>query len=188
MPEKTTLQALILDYIAGCEGCGEFQLMSYIEAQRPKFFGSLGIEPSLFKKHFFLFNYLYKLNDQLVSIGKSLLISALDIRICCYSGEGREIGYDNKLREFYLNEDNLALSDTEIENMMNKFWRKYLALDKRTAALKTLGLQNEVNLDFSKLKKKYNQLARKHHPDKGGDERLFVEIKIAYNDLKPLLN
>lgn len=161
--------------------------MSYIETQQPTFFESLGIEPSLYKKHFLLFKYLYELNDQLVSKGKTLEISALDIRICCYSGEGREIGYSDRLREFYLNEDNLALSDTEIDNMMNKFWQKYLSLDKKSAALKTLGLQDEINLDLSKLKKKYNQLASKHHPDKGGDERLFIELKTAYNDLKPLL-
>lgn len=161
--------------------------MSYIEAQRSEFFDSLGVDPSLFKKHFLLFNYLYKLSDRLISQGRTLKISTLDIRICSTSGEGREIGHSNQLREFYLNKGNLALPDTEIKNMMNKFWQKYLALDKKSAALRTLGLQNEVNLDFSKLKKKYNQLASMHHPDKGGDKRLFVEMKTAYNDLKPLL-
>ncbi len=44
-----------------------------------------------------------------------------------------------------------------------------------------LGLQK--NADQADIKKAYRSLANKHHPDKGGDEAAFKEVKSAYECL-----
>lgn len=43
----------------------------------------------------------------------------------------------------------------------------------------------EVNRNASKdeIKKAYKKMAMKHHPDKGGDEKVFKEITTAYDEL-----
>ena len=181
-------QSRILDFIKEQGGSTkEHLLLSFIESNYPDFFSSLGSKPSLFKQHFFLFNHLYKLNEGLIKENHGLIISALEIRVCLVKEDSTEIGRADALKEFYLDEDNLKLSDQEIIQMMQSFWQKYMALDKKSEAIKTLSLENEADLTRRKLKKRYNQLAKLHHPDKGGDEVVFVEIKQAYDELKLLL-
>lgn len=43
----------------------------------------------------------------------------------------------------------------------------------------------EINGNYSdtELKSKYKKLARKYHPDKGGDVKKFQDLKIAYDVL-----
>jgi hypothetical protein len=174
----------ILDYIKDNDGhTKEYELLNFIEEYHPDFFSPLGQRPSLFKQHFFLFNYLYKLNQQLQSQNAYLLISALEIRLCNINSESSEIGRTDALKAFYLNEENLKLSDEEITQMMQQFWEKYMALDKKADALKTLSLENEKELNKAVLKKRFNLLAKQHHPDKGGDKKSFIKIKQAYDEL-----
>jgi len=45
---------------------------------------------------------------------------------------------------------------------------------------KVLGLKQTATKD--EIKKKYRQLAIKHHPDKGGDAKKFAEISSAYDE------
>lgn len=45
----------------------------------------------------------------------------------------------------------------------------------------TLGLQPGASQE--EIKKAYRKMAQKHHPDKGGDEAKFKEIKTAYEEL-----
>ena len=181
-------QDFILDFIKDNAGCTkEHELLNFIEENNPEFFASLGQYPSLFKQHFFLFNHLYSLNQQLIFKEQYLIISALEIRLCDLNNAGTEIGRTDALREFYLDEDNLKLSDEEVTQMMQQFWQKYMALDKKAEAIKTLSLENEKELSKEILKKKFNQLAKEHHPDKGGNEENFVKIKKAYDELKLLL-
>lgn len=178
----------ILDYLSESGGSvKEHQLLSLIEEKHPEFFSSLGGSPSLFKQHFFLFNQLYRLNNQLIKHNLHLIISALEIRLCPVGYSGTEIGQVDALKDFYLDESNLDLSDDELNKMMCLFWKKYMALDKKAEAIKTLELDNVQNLNRKKLKKKFNQLAKKYHPDKGGDETEFIKVKTAYDDLKLLI-
>lgn len=46
---------------------------------------------------------------------------------------------------------------------------------------KTLGVPKSASQD--EIRKAYRKLAREHHPDKGGDEKLFKEIQEAYDCL-----
>ena len=45
----------------------------------------------------------------------------------------------------------------------------------------TLGISKESSQN--EIKKAYRSLAKKHHPDKGGDEEVFKKINDAYNIL-----
>jgi hypothetical protein len=178
----------ILDFIKDKGDCTkEYELLSYIDKYHPEFFAVLGQNPSLFKQHFFLFNHLYKLNQQLIANDHCLIISALEIRLCELSKAGTQIGNSDPLKEFYLDESNLRLSDHEITQMMQQFWRKYMAQEKKVEAIKILSLENEKGLSKEIVKKKYNQLAKEHHPDKGGDKNRFIKIKQAYEELKLLI-
>ncbi len=167
------------------DGIQEYELLAYIEKNHPAFFSFE--EPfSLFKKHFYLFHQLYKLNDSLLAQGQRLIISALDIRLCLIGDAENEIGRVDALKGFYLDETNLHLSETEIGEMMQLFWKKYMAVEEKAEALKILGLQNELELNKEIIKKRFNQLAKEHHPDRGGDELDFIKIKKSYDELKLL--
>ena len=45
------------------------------------------------------------------------------------------------------------------------------------------GVTGVENLSSDDLKKKYRELATKHHPDKGGDAEKFKQIRRAYDVL-----
>eukprot|EP00760_Papus_ankaliazontas_P006413 PhM_4_TR13034/c0_g1_i1/m.92357 len=49
-------------------------------------------------------------------------------------------------------------------------------------ACRTLGVKATTPID--QVKKRYRTLASKHHPDAGGDEKLFQEISSAYETMK----
>jgi len=178
-----------MDHILSCGGTvGEYSLFKFIEKTHPDFFKPLGASSSLFKQHFFLFHHLYLLRDELVEQGQSLLISAIEISICDLVSNSTAISETDSLREYYLNLDNLNLSDEEVSEMLTGFWQKYLAIDKKAEALQLLGLENTSNLNKKIIKSRYNQLAKKYHPDKGGDEQMFIKIKQAADTLKKLFS
>ncbi|PHS13571.1 MAG: hypothetical protein COA86_17115 [Kangiella sp.] len=195
-----TKQQILLGSLKLCpHGIKEYELMTDLE-NNFNFFSELGEKKSLFKKHFFLFHHLYLLAEALKEQSFELEISALSIKLCkkplaSESGiEGHVSEYHVseykgeivELENFYLNSDNLNLSDEEVQDMLALFWKKYLALDKKSDAIKCFGLEEHNNLSRSLIKKRYNQLASQHHPDKGGDKIKFMQIKEAYEQLKEL--
>ena len=175
-------------------GLKEYELMTDLE-KNSCFFNELGENTSLFKKHFFLFHHLYLLAEVLKYKNIELEVSALCIKLSNNSlvsepeNEGDVSEYRGEivgLQKFYLNSDNLDLSEKEVQDMLALFWKKYLALDKKSDAKKCLGLQDQKALTRSLIKKRYNQLSSQHHPDKGGDRLEFIQIKEAYEQLKNL--
>ena len=44
-------------------------------------------------------------------------------------------------------------------------------------------LDVSVTASTEEIKQRYRTLAQMHHPDKGGDEALFIRIKLAYEIL-----
>jgi hypothetical protein len=178
----------LLDYLnANGNSVKEYQLLSYIKKEHAHFFSPLGDQPSLFKQHFFLFHQLHRLAEKLLDEGLALNISALEISCYKIDGFSTDVGQRDPLREFYLDSDNLELSDEDIRLMMKQFWEKYLAIDKKAEAIKVLCLQHEADLSADCLKRQFNRLAKQHHPDKGGCQTEFIKIKAAYDTLKVLL-
>ncbi|WP_196140332.1 DNA-J related domain-containing protein [Aliikangiella sp. G2MR2-5] len=177
-------QELLLDYINQNDGVTqEYPLLRHLEESHPEFFAPLGIEPSLFKRHFYLFHQLYKLNNRLLEKRLRLIISPLEIRLCSIAEAGQSIAETDALAEFYLDRKNLELSASEVAEMQKKFWEKYLAIDKKAVAIRTLGLTKYEELDRKLVKRQYSKLAQSYHPDKGGDEAEFQKIKEAYETL-----
>jgi len=180
----------ILQFILSQNGeTTEFDILQHLSKQWPDFFAVINLKPSLFQQHFYLFNQLYQIDDQLKSSNQSLLISALKIQLIAYqqADQGDECLIEqDPLRAFYLDFDNINLSEQEIASMMDKFWQKYLAIDKKAESLVILGLQNENNLTRSKIKQRYSQLSQSAHPDKGGSDSAFIKIKQAADTLLEL--
>ncbi len=178
----------LIDFIQSSGGAtSEYRLLQFVDKTCPEFFATLGDNPSLFKKHFYLFYHLYLLTNNLSESSQFLKISSIEIKICQYDDTTRfDLAETDGLKEFYSNIDNLNLSDQEVNEMLDQFWQKYLAIDKKTQAILLLGLENIKNLDILMIKNRFNQLAHKYHPDKGGKEDYFFELKQAYNILRRL--
>ena len=175
------------DYLFSREhGVSEYTLLTYLQTNHADFFSHLPPDSSLFKKHFYLFNQLYQLSDQLKSSGRFIEISSLNIQILANKDIGEGLAEIDELRAFYLDETNLQLSDQQVSEMLNEFWEKYLAIDQKVDAIKCFGLEEEKNLNRKVITKRFNQLALKHHPDRGGTEEEFLKIKKAYESLKKL--
>lgn len=181
------LYQFIIDFITLNAGVTqEYELLKFIEEKHPDFFDSLGTSPTLYRKHFFLFHQLYLLNDELNKNSSQLKISVLEISISHSVKGSPAIGEIDHLKSFYLNKQNLYLSEDEILNMKKMFWKKYVALDKKADAIKLLELENIEPLDKKIIKQQYNRLANQHHPDRGGEQAQFIAIKQAYEELKRL--
>jgi len=168
------------------DGVSEYTLLTYLQTNHPNFFSHLPSDSSLFKKHFYLFNQLYQLSDQLKSSGRFIEISSLNIQILANKDLGEGLAEIDELRAFYLDQTNLQLSDKQVSEMLSHFWDKYLAIGQKADAIKCFGLENVENLNKQIITKRFGQLALKHHPDRGGDEEEFLKIKKAYESLKKL--
>ena len=83
-------------------------------------------------------------------------------------------------------EDRLATN--KIRNLMRLFSNTVHALKKNGGnsrlmdALRLLGVEITVNKD--ELKKAYREKVNLHHPDKGGDEAIFIKVTEANNIIK----
>ena len=166
----------------------EYDLLKRIEDELPEFFAEDGDFSTLYRKHFWLFHQLYQLRERLIAKGLRLNIHTLGIELTPIGTQSSKIGEFDALSEFYLNLDNLELSESEVEAMQKKFWEKYLALEQMSDAIKLLQLTGVEPLTLDIVKSRYRELSQKHHPDKGGDAATFNEIKSAYQSLKKLLN
>ncbi|TQV72975.1 hypothetical protein FLL45_16055 [Aliikangiella marina] len=181
---------VIADYIFAQDGVTqEYPLLKHLEKEHPKFFETLGLRPSLYQKHFLLFHHLYRLSDEFAKKNLRLLISPLEIRVMAFQSDEskKAVNETDGLRQFYTEIKNLDLSAEEIAEMQKVFWQKYLALDEKAKSIQILGLEGDSDLNILKVKKRFNELAQQHHPDKGGDSKHFMEIKNAYEQLKKLL-
>jgi hypothetical protein len=187
LSEVTRATPYILDFIHSSSGVtSEFALLKFLDEYHSDFFEILGLAPSLFKKHFLLFYHLYLIKEEMRKTQNSLLISAVEIKIIKRNDQTKHLADRDTLSSFYLNVDNLNLSDKEISKLLQQFWLKYLAIDEKIDAIKLLGLESEKELNLAKIKKRFNRLAFKHHPDKGGKEEHFRQLKQSYNILKML--
>ena len=66
----------------------------------------------------------------------------------------------------------------DFEKWNSQFNFKYTPSNTIIEALNYFGLQGNIN--YTDIKKKYRELALKHHPDKGGDTIIFQKIQNYY--------
>ena len=167
---------------------GEYELIKMLEEQGFDFsVENHSYEMTMFKKHFMVMNALYQLQQDLFEDGFYLTITALDIRLeplrdSCGKQALLNDG-DHKVREYYLDWCHLEnTSQQDVENLLTGFWTKYYSLDKQSAALDILGLDETA--DWLSIKSSYRRMAAEHHPDRGGDQSRFIEIREAFELLR----
>lgn len=143
---------------------------------------------SLFRKHFLVMNALYALHDELLSEGVYLYISALDIHLIKSppDSELKTLNTDTsfaKLSLYYQDWQHFdSTHDNDVADLLQQFWDRYLANEEKSKALACLELSADTN--WSEIQQRYRQLCQQHHPDKGGDNLYFIEIRQAYDNLK----
>ena len=135
----------------------------------------------LFQIHFLLFHLLYLLRARLWQNREGDLdIHCLKIQLKPWphpSQEGMVTRFD-PLQDYYLDLTHLEKTTrAEVGTMIDAFWRQWGRHERRGAALERLGLPEEV--DDAAIRARYRQLAKKHHPDAGGDPTLFRNIAEA---------
>lgn len=158
--------------------------------------GFIGFNPellsddlALFQTHFFLFHVLYRLRDMLFQQGRyELEIFCLEIRLWPYRPDELQsegLVEADPLREYYLDLNNLHEIDAaEVRRLLTGFFGRLEAYEQRRDAYKVLGLEEGASLQV--VRRRYRVLAKKHHPDRGGDSEKFQEVEHAMQLLSRL--
>lgn len=142
----------------------------------------------LFAVHFIVYHGLYHLREDLwTSRAGNLEISALNIRICPYTGPaGNGLGKPDRLASYYLDLSNLTdTSQEDIDKLLGYFWQHFIHSDEKMNALSILELDEPF--DKNTLTNHYRRMAMKFHPDRGGDNIRIQEINSAFQVLKRCL-
>ncbi|HNO26502.1 MAG TPA: DnaJ domain-containing protein, partial [Leptospiraceae bacterium] len=72
----------------------------------------------------------------------------------------------------------------DVNDMLDSFWKKFSAFNRKKDALDILGLDESAREE--EIKSRYRELVKLHHPDKGGSEIDFHRIQEAMSILKLL--
>jgi len=167
---------------------GEYDIICRLEEQGMVFHDDNdSFNVATFKKHFMTMNALYRLQRDLLEDGYYLNISALDITIEPLGPSTNQQllmhAAEHNIREYYLDWRHFDnTSEDEINELLSNFWQMYYAKDKQEEALAILELNSGAGWD--RVKRAYRRLAAEHHPDKGGNDARFIEIREAYEVLK----
>ena len=172
----------------------EHELLSQLERQGD-FSGGLtkqqAFSPArdlaLFQKHFLIMNALYHLQDELLQDQWYLSISPLNIHLQpLVNSQASTLAEESEspaLKAYYSDLSNLTDTDEQaVADLLQLFWQRYLAEDKRAEAYQALGLS--VDASWQDIKQAYRRLAKHHHPDQGGDQQRFIEVRAAYEVLR----
>ena len=187
MRDNPFKSAILSQIMARPAGLSEYELVECLPKNHPL----LNAEDEethliLFRKHFLVMNALYQLQGELFERGRYLAISPLEIRLEPAGNSGMASlpsdGAAAALRDYYLDWSQFDQTDgAEVNDMLTRFWGRYLAIDKRLEALEILDLPADAA--WETVKRTYRQLAAKHHPDKGGDVARFRAVREAYEVL-----
>ncbi len=143
---------------------------------------------ALFQKHFITMNALYELQHQLWQDEDIFLeVSPLKIQIVTSQqvseSTGIAVSATEKLSEYYRDWNNFNnTSEADVIDLLGNFWQRFTSQDKRQAAYEVLEI--ELDADIHKIKESYRRLAAQHHPDKGGEQAMFIRVRQAYEILK----
>lgn len=173
------------------EPLSEYQLLSQLKDHH----AFVNIEKSclqqpqllLFRKHFTLMNALYQLQSIFWQQQRMLEISALNITLqpvqLSNSGTAISDNCSEGMRSYYLDWDNyLNTNSADVDTLLGDFWLKFSKLDRRQAALELFELDSTAST--SEISQRYRKLINIHHPDKGGDSEVFIQIREAWEILK----
>jgi len=170
------------------EGISEFELLKLIKSKGYFLDGEeiLFNNLAMFQTHFSLFHLLYLLRERFLIKKKAVLeIHCLKIQLKPYiATKTSQPEVKDPLSEYYLDLNNLKeTTEKDVDEMLKKFWRDYTDHHQKKEAFERLGLMGGES--SQEVKKRYRELARLHHPDKGGDPKRFRQISEA---VKSLLN
>ncbi len=139
----------------------------------------------VFRSHFFLFHSLYVVRNELRRTrGLDIHIFCLDIRIMPWKTPGdRDIAPADPLEEYYLDWRNFdSTGEEEIQSMLTDAQNRIERWVHRSEHLETLGLRDPVSR--REIIRRYRELCLIHHPDAGGDPRVFAKIYSAAEALR----
>jgi DnaJ-domain-containing protein 1 len=189
MPENPLIVAVLEILNEADDAISEHQLMKALE-QENVCFSELAESQhlALFQKHFLIMNALYQLQQHLLDEQVYLHISPLAIYMRPANIEPvqllPELNSDEHLRSYYTDWQNFQqASEHQVDKLLDQFWQLYLVQDKKLDAYQLLDLP--VDASWPEVQKSYRQLAAQHHPDRGGDAVQFMEIREAYEILRP---
>ena len=164
------------------EGIREYDLMAALDQRCVAGFGQKAFTDhlSMFQSHFLLFHSLYLLRDRLHQQAESGLdIHCLSIRLISIANPSRGgLQQHDPLRDYYLDFSNIEKTDAaDVDQLLSRFWRRFVAMDERQQALQQLGLSDPV--EYAEIKMQYRRLVMEHHPDRGGDHARLLLINEA---------
>lgn len=141
---------------------------------------------ALFQQHFVIRHGLYSVQPALLESDIQMEISAVGIRLSSRESTGQSISMDGSahaLAEFYLDEQQLFCTDkAQVTAWLDQFWRKFSSQDELDEARSILDVSDDAS--WADIQNRYRSLARRHHPDFGGDQTKFVAVREAYEQLK----
>lgn len=184
-PELGRLHQILLDRPGGLR---EYDLLEILRGEMPlRGLDELG----LFRVHFLLFHHLYRLRTFLEERRRGTL-EIHCLRICLMPFAGSPPNPDglpqagDPVAEYYLDAENLTRTTQEdVRELLEWFWRRYRVFGRKDDALARLGLSTTAS-PFE-VRRRYRELAWKHHPDRGGDPDSFREVASAMEVLRLLL-
>lgn len=181
------LLALLEVRLASGQAYSEYELLRWLQEPEQCIFPRQALaEPqSLFQSHFLLMHALYWLQQQWHRQHSALLeISALHIQKKPWPGLSarNDISTHDPLANYYLDLQNFATSEQEIETMLRHFWQRMLQPECQQQDLDLLEIQPPIS--YKIIQQQYRKLAMQHHPDRGGEQQKFCAIQAAFQRLK----
>ncbi|WOD08663.1 DNA-J related domain-containing protein [Marinomonas sp. GJ51-6] len=173
-------------------GISEFDILKALKDLLPAF-SQLADDSNLqlFRQHFLIMNALYQLQTSLWQ-EENLVLDITATRITLFSASQVKLSssthlsdsVDAKLAAYYLDWDEYEKTDVdEVSRLLNSFFKGIsLTGSDRDSALKTLEIDAE-NPTKADIKQQYRKLAQQHHPDRGGDQDRFIDLRQAYEYL-----
>lgn len=167
-------------------GWKEFDLLQRLRQEGwPTFtYLSPADELTLFRIHFLLFHLLYLLRDRLWAEEEAdLEIHCLCIRLHPFRPNPDHLpGEADPLAGYYRDARHLHETGAgDVAAMLDDFWRLYAHWEGRAEALAQLELPSGASRQ--EIRHRYRELAKRHHPDRGGDARRFMEVRRAAESL-----
>lgn len=137
----------------------------------------------LFQLHFLVFHCLYRLRDRWRADGeRDLAISALAIHPLPWQPGQASLSEVDPLANYYRDLNELeAMDERGLRALLDGFWKGMPLAGQRDQALETLGLNDPI--DDTAIRRRYRELAMKHHPDRGGDAARLQAIHHAMKQL-----